>query len=177
VEHLIELGHRRIGFLGGRSDLESARFRELGYRRALTEAGIEVDPELVRIGSYEESASQQPATELLTLADRPTAVFAANDLSALSTMDVAFTLGLRVPDDVSVIGFDNIPESALTTPTLTTIEQPIQLMGQRAITMLIELLRGGSLESLHVTLPTRLVDRQSTGAAPQAAVLPAVQPI
>jgi LacI family transcriptional regulator, galactose operon repressor len=165
VEHLIGLGHRRIGFLGGRSDLESARFRELGYRRALSEAGIEVDPDLVRLGLYEKSASQQPATEMLTMPDRATAIFAANDLSALATMEVALDLGLRVPEDVSVIGFDNIPESALTTPALTTIEQPIQLMGQRAIAMLIDLLRGVPVRTTHVTLPTRLVVRQTTGPA------------
>jgi LacI family transcriptional regulator len=161
TEHLIELGHVRIGFLAGRPDLESARLRELGYRQALVEAGIEFDPELVRVGAYEESASEQPARELLTLADPPTAVFAANDLSAVTTMDVALTLGLDVPADLSVIGFDNVPESARTRPALTTIDQPIQLMGERAIEMLVELMRGGMLENTHVTLPTRLVARQS----------------
>ena len=113
IEHLIGLGHRRIGFLAGRRDLESARLRELGYQRALSEAGIEFDPGLVRVGSYEEGASLQAARELLGSPDRPTAVFAANDLSAITTIDVALTLGLSVPDELSVIGFDNIPESAL----------------------------------------------------------------
>jgi LacI family transcriptional regulator len=94
VEHLIGLGHRRIGFLAGRSDLESARLRELGYQRGLSEAGIERQPELTRVGSYEEGASQRAARELLTMPDRPTAVFAANDLSAITTVDVALTLGL-----------------------------------------------------------------------------------
>jgi LacI family transcriptional regulator len=164
TEHLIGLGHRRIGFLAGRADLESARLRRLGYQRALSEAGIEFDPGLVRVGSYEEGASAQAARELLAVSDRPTAVFAANDLSAITTIDVALTLGLNVPADLSVIGFDNIPEGALMTPALTTIEQPIQLMGQRAIAMLVEMLRGGSLALTHVTLPTRLVVRQSCSA-------------
>jgi LacI family transcriptional regulator len=164
VEHLIDLGHRRIGFIAGRSDLESARLRELGYRRALSEAGIAFDPVLVGVGDYDESMSQQAARELLGRADRPTAIFAANDLSAITTVDVALTMGINVPDDLSVIGFDNIPESALMTPALTTIEQPMQLMGQRAIAMLVELLRGGSLGLTHVTLPTRLVVRQSCAA-------------
>jgi LacI family transcriptional regulator len=167
VEYLIGLGHRRIGFLAGRSDLESARLRELGYQRALSEAGIELQPGLTRVGNYEEGASQQAARELLSLPDRPTAIFAANDLSAIMTIRHALALGLRVPGDLSVIGFDNIPESALMTPALTTIEQPIQLMGQRAIAMLVELLRGGTLALTHVTLPTRVVVRQSC-AAPQA---------
>ncbi len=166
TEHLIGLGHRRIAFLAGRPDLESARLRELGFRRAMQEAGVEVDPELVRVGSYDELAAAGPARELLTLPERPTAVFAANDVSAIATMDVALTLGLGVPDDLSVIGFDNIPESAMTTPGLTTIDQPMQLMGQRAITMLVELMSGGELDRTHVTLPTRLVARRSTAAPP-----------
>jgi LacI family transcriptional regulator len=168
TEHLIGLGHRRIGFLAGRRDLESARLRELGYQRALSEAGLEFDPGLVRVGSYDEGASQQAARELLALANRPSAIFAANDLSAITTIDVALTLGLSVPEDLSVIGFDNIPEGALMTPALTTIEQPIQLMGQRAIAMLIELLRGQALALTHVTLPTRLVVRQSCAAPSDA---------
>lgn len=163
TEHLIGLGHRRIGFLAGRPDLESARLRELGYRQALREAGIPFDPDLLRVGAYEESASEQPARELLTMADRPTAVFAANDTSATTTMDVALTLGLVVPDDLSVIGFDNIPESVRTQPALTTIDQPIQLMGERAIELLVELMRAEVPASTHVTLPTSLVVRQSCG--------------
>jgi LacI family transcriptional regulator len=170
TEHLIGLGHRRIGFLAGRSDLESARLRELGYQRALREGGLEFDPGLVRVGSYDEGASRQAARDLLGPADRPSAIFAANDLSAITTVDVALTLGLSVPEDLSVIGFDNIPEGALMTPALTTIEQPIQLMGQRAIAMLIELLRGQDLALMRVTLPTRLVVRQSCAAPSDAGV-------
>ena len=92
TRHLVELGHRRIGFLAGRPDLESARQREQGYRDALAEAGIPVDPELIRVGDYELEMSEVPARQLLTLADRPTAVFAANDLSAIQTMHVARSL-------------------------------------------------------------------------------------
>ena len=114
TEYLIGLGHRRIGFLAGRPDLESARLREQGYREALAAAGIDADPDLVRVGGYELETSLEPARQLLELADPPTAIFAANDLSAIQTMNVAHSLGLSVPDDVSVIGFDNIPESALT---------------------------------------------------------------
>jgi LacI family transcriptional regulator len=170
TEHLIGLGHRRIGFLAGRSDLESARLRELGYRRALREAGLEFDQGLVRVGSYDEGASREAARGLLGPAGRPSAIFAANDLSAITTVDVARTLGLSVPEDLSVIGFDNIPEGALMTPALTTIEQPIQLMGQRAIAMLIELLRGQALALTRVTLPTRLVVRQSCAAPAERVV-------
>ena len=167
TRHLLQLGHRRIGFLAGRPDLESARQREQGYRRALADAGIAVDPNLIRVGDYELEMSQEPARQLLTLDDRPTAVFAANDLSAMQTMHVARTLGLDVPGDVSVVGFDNIPESALIEPPLTTIDQSIQEMGRRAVELLIDVIEGATGPVRQVTLPTRLVVRQSTGAPPR----------
>jgi LacI family transcriptional regulator len=163
--HLIELGHRRIGFLAGRPDLESARKREQGYRDALAAAGIPLDPELIRVGDYDLEMSEAPARQLLSLADRPTAIFAANDLSAIQTMHVARSLGLSIPGDVSVIGFDNIPESALTAPPLTTIDQSIQEMGRRAVELLIDLIEGNAEPPGQVTLPTRLVVRQSCGPA------------
>lgn len=167
TEHLIGLGHRRIGFLGRPPrDLESARQREEGYRRALTAAGIAVDPELIRVSDYEEDARRDAARELLLLPDRPTAIFAANDLSAIATMDIALTLGMRVPADLSVVGFDNVPESALTRPPLTTVEQPIQMMGQQAIKMLLELLAGREPAEPHVRLPTRLLVRDTCAPPP-----------
>jgi LacI family transcriptional regulator, galactose operon repressor len=167
TRHLLELGHRRIGFLAGRPDLESARQREQGYCRALSDAGLPVDPNLIRVGDYELEMSQEPARQLLTLDDRPTAVFAANDLSAMQTMHVARTLGLAIPGDVSVVGFDNIPESALIEPPLTTIDQSIQEMGRRAVELLIAVIEGETGLTQQVTLPTRLVVRQSTGVPPR----------
>lgn len=167
VEHLIGLGHRRIGFLAGRPDLESARRREAGYRAALVAAGLEVDEALIQAGAFTEEAAVEPARRLLTMVDRPTAVFASNDLSAKQVIAQALELGLRVPDDVSVIGFDNIPESALTDPPLTTIDQSIQAMGVAAVSMLIDLIEHpDQLASApaHVTLPTELVVRRSTAA-------------
>jgi LacI family transcriptional regulator len=164
TEHLLRLGHRRIGFLAGRPDLESSRLREEGYRAALASAGIAVDPELVRVAGYRRETAHSPAHELLTLDQPPTAIFAANDQSALGTLDVARDLGLSVPDDLSLIGFDNIPESAMTTPPLTTINQPIQRMGSEAITLLIRLMNGDADPDTHLTLPTELVERGSCRA-------------
>jgi LacI family transcriptional regulator, galactose operon repressor len=161
MEYLIGLGHRRIGFLAGRPDLESAQRREQGYHDALATTGIEFDPNLVRVGGYELETSREPARELLELADPPTAIFAANDLSAIQTMNVARSLGLLVPEEVSVIGFDNIPESALTDPPLTTIDQSIQTMGEEAVRLLVDLLNGVTGRPHQVTLPTKLVERQS----------------
>lgn len=166
TEHLLALGHRRIGFLGGRADLESARLREEGYRAALRSAGIAVDESLVRVGGYRPETADQPAHELLTMPDRPTAIFAANDLSAIRTMEVARELGMGVPDDVSVIGFDNVPESATTTPPLTTINQPIRRMGEEALRLLVGLMSDSDAvgRATHVTLPTELVERSSCRA-------------
>jgi LacI family transcriptional regulator len=163
TNYLLALGHRRIGFLGGRTDLESARLREAGYRHAMAAAGVTVDDALVRIGGYKAETAMQPARELLTQENRPTAVFAANDLSAIGTIEVAQSLGLRVPDDLSVIGFDNVPESALTTPPLTTINQPLQRMGAEALSLLVDLIDGVE-RSTHVRLPTELLERASCRA-------------
>lgn len=162
TEHLLALGHRRIAFVGGRADLESSRLREVGFHQALAAAGIPVDPALVRAGDYRKGPTREPVRELLALPDPPTAIFAANDLSAIATLEVAAELGRSVPGDLSVIGFDDIPESALTAPPLTTVHQPIQQMGAAAITLLISLMDGTPVDRTHVRLPTSLVQRGST---------------
>jgi len=168
TEHLIALGHRRIAFLAGRPDLESARRREAGYRAALQAAGIAFDPDLVRVGGFTEETAEAPARELLTIADRPTAVFAANDLSAIQTMRTASELDIKMPDDLSVGGFDNIPESALTEPPLTTVDQSIQALGYQAVRTLLEMIehpeRHRGTDPIHITLPTKLVIRRSSAA-------------
>jgi len=160
TNYLLGLGHRRIGFLGGRADLESARLREAGFRTAMAEAGVGVDESLVRVGGYRTETAEKPARELLSGTDRPTAVFASNDLSAIATVTAARGLGLTVPDDLSVIGFDNVPESAMASPPLTTIKQPLQQMGAEALTLLIDLIAGVERD-IHVRLPTELVVRAS----------------
>ena len=160
TEYLLELGHRRIGFLAGRPDLESARLRERGYRTALKKAGIKIDSSLIRIGGYQVDTAEEAARQMLEPDDRPTAIFAANDVSALATISVAGSLGLAVPEDLSVIGFDNVPESALSEPPLTTIEQPIQQMGFDATQILIRLIAEQPVPE-HTMLPTRLVVRGS----------------
>jgi LacI family transcriptional regulator len=162
TEHLLDLGHRRIGMLTGRPDLQSAQLREQGYRAAIQHAGLPLEPDLIKVGAYDPEIAVDAARELLTGPTRPSAIFAANDLSAIATIDVARQLGLRVPEDLSVVGFDNVPESVLCTPPLTTVDQPIRLMGQRAVEMLVQLIRGEDVPATHVTLATRLVVRQST---------------
>jgi LacI family transcriptional regulator len=164
TEYLIGLGHRRIGFLAGRSDLESARLRERGYRSALKAAGIALESGLVRVGGYQPDSAEEAARLMLQGDDRPTAIFAANDVSAIAAMEAARTLGLAVPRDLSVIGFDNVPESALCDPPLTTIEQPIQQMGFEAVELLIGLIEQRPDLDTHRMLPTQLVVRGSCTA-------------
>jgi LacI family transcriptional regulator len=164
VGHLLDLGHRRIAMISGRPDLQSAQMREDGYRAMLTDAGVAIDEDLVQLGAFDPDVAKAAAQRLLTMPDRPTAVFAANDLSAITAMEVATELGLRVPDDLSVVGFDNIPESALAIPPLTTVEQPIRQMGQRAMELLVQLIREEPVQANHIRLTTRLVERYSTHA-------------
>ncbi len=164
TEHLLGLGHRRIAMLTGRPDLQSAQLREQGYREALSAAGVPADENLILVGDYDPQVSIERARHLLRAPDPPTAVFAANDMSAIATIEAATELGLRVPADLSVVGFDNIPESALCTPPLTTINQPIRRMGEQSIQLLLRLMRGDHVEATHLTLATDLVVRQSTQA-------------
>jgi LacI family transcriptional regulator len=162
--HLLGLGHRRIGMLSGRPDLESSRLREQGYRQAMAAAGLPVSEDLVLVGGYDAQASAECTRTLLTSADPPTAIFAANDVSAIAAIQAAVGLGLRVPADLSVVGFDNIPESALCSPPLTTVNQPIRKMGERSIQLLLQLMRGDHVEHTHITLQTDLVVRRSARA-------------
>ena len=162
--HLLGLGHRRIAMLSGRPDLESSRLREQGYRQAMAAAGVPVSEDLVLVGGYDAQASAECTRTLLTSAEPPTAIFAANDVSAIAAIQAAVGLGLRVPADLSVVGFDNIPESALCAPPLTTVNQPIRQMGERSIQLLLRLMRGDHVEDTHITLQTDLVVRQSARA-------------
>lgn len=166
TEHLISLGHRRIGHIKGRSDLKSAHLRESGYRQALQDAGISYDPQLVHDGDYQRDLAAIAATDLLTLPQPPTAIFAANDLSALSAIETAKSLGLNVPNDLSVIGFDDIPEAAQSMPTLSTVRQPMHEMGATAVTLLLSMLAGEEVTQ-PAQMPASLIPRESTATAPQ----------
>jgi LacI family transcriptional regulator len=167
TRYLIELGHSRIGFIAGRPDLRSSIARDAGYRRALTDAGIAIDPRLVGSGSYRQGAVRLAAVEMLGQADRPTAIFAANDISAIEIVKVAAELGLDIPRDLSVIGFDDVPEASKASPALSTVRQPMQTLGAEAVRLLLSLMQGETPAKTHVTLPTRLIPRATT--APPAA--------
>lgn len=168
MEYLTGLGHRRIGFIGGRLDTLSATRRFIGYRDGLELAGISFDPDLVRDGGYTREGGQSAARQLLNLPARPTAIFAANDSSAFGVMDVAEELGLRVPEDLSVVGFDNIPEAAQVSPRLTTVDQQVRKMGMLAVELLLCMLRGKEPAEKFVKVPTSLVVRDSCQAPSSA---------
>ncbi|SDT28711.1 transcriptional regulator, LacI family [Friedmanniella luteola] len=165
VDHLLGLGHRRIAFISGWPGLESTRLRQEGFRSSLEAAGVTPDPALVVEGDATQERAHTLARALLRLDDPPTAVFAGNDMAALGVLAAARELGVAVPAQLSVVGFDNVPEAVMASPALTTVEQPMQAMGEQALRMLLELLGGGTPAS-RVVLDTRLVVRHSTAPPP-----------
>ena len=164
VEYLISLGHRRIGFISGRSELQSAVRRLQGYKDGLARAGIPPDPDLIQAGDYSSKTGFACAQRLLNLSDPPTAIFASNDQSATGAIKAVLEAGLHVPDDISVVGFDNVPEVAYAHPRLTTVDQSIDKMGYIATEMLISLIEGDALESDLYKVPTQLIVRDSCRA-------------
>ncbi len=167
TRHLLDLGHRRIGIVTGPfsepTAVSSAVGRLAGYRDALLDAGIVYDPDLVYEGDFLYESGRNGVQRLLALAHPPTAIFACSDETAFGVMAGARLHGLDVPGDLSVIGFDDIPEAAYRNPALTTIRQPLREMGRLAARMLIEHLEGKEGEPLtRIELPTNLVIRATT---------------
>ncbi|GIH24875.1 transcriptional regulator [Acrocarpospora phusangensis] len=165
--HLIELGHRRIGVIGGPQEWLASDSRIVGHAAALATAGLLPSPELlVRNVEPVTDWGYDSALRLLDLPDPPTAIVAFNDKSAVGALRAAHERGLRVPEDLSITGFDDVYLSLSTLPMLTTVRQPLEEMGRMAVTLLMRLLDGHTIESLHVELATHLIVRDSTGPAP-----------
>ncbi len=162
--HLIELGHRRIAYIGDRFGLHSDTERCDGYRQSLQNAGIAYDPGLLAYGDGASESGLQAMGQLLSLADPPTAIFCYNDMQAFGALRAARERGLKVPQDLSIAGFDDLFFSSYTDPPLTTIRQPKQEMGRDAAEILLELLAGHAPRS--IVKQGELVVRQST--APRA---------
>jgi DNA-binding LacI/PurR family transcriptional regulator len=161
TRHLIRLGHQRIAYLGDQFGHQSDTERFAGYRRALEEAGIEFLPELVSHGDGKPGGGQQAMVRLLSLTRRPTAVFCYNDMSALGAMWQIRACGLRIPDDLSVAGFDDLFISQFLNPPLTTVRQPMQQMGRMAMETLLHIFEGaGHTHNLRVE--GQLIVRGST---------------
>jgi LacI family transcriptional regulator len=162
TDHLISLGHRRIGLVAGPRQVLCARARLDGYRAALEAAGIGVDPDLIAQGDFYHESGFTAGGRLLDRADPPTAVFAASDQMALGVYEAARRHGLRVPADLSVIGFDDLPEAQWSSPPLTTVRQPLAEMGGLAARTLLRLARGETVQVPRVELATELIVRDST---------------
>jgi len=164
MTYLFELGHRRIGFIGGRPDLQSAIRRLQGYKDSLCQANIPLDPDLIQIGDFSREAGYHCAQQLVALPTPPTAIFAANDISAIGAIDAITEAGLKVPEDISVIGFDNIEEASFVNGGLTTVDQFIKDMGRVAVEMLVDLIQNKPLENQLHRMPTKLIVRNTCRA-------------
>jgi len=162
TRHLLDLGHRRIAVITGPADVLCSRARVDGYRSALEEAGVELDQSLIRYGDFYVGGGYDHGRDLLGRPDRPTAIFAGSDYTALGVMRAARELGLSVPRDLSVVGYDNLPVAEWTAPMLTTIDQPLAEMAASATKMVIALAGGEAPASLRIDLATELVVREST---------------
>ncbi|WP_187363009.1 LacI family DNA-binding transcriptional regulator [Massilia aquatica] len=160
VRHLVELGHRRIAFVTGPSHHRDADERLVGYKRALAESDLEYDEKLVVGGDFHESGGLLAVYHLFETNQQFTAVFAANDLSAYGVRLCLYRKGIRVPDDISLVGFDDLPGSSYTTPPLTTIRQPLYDMGRIATNALLALINGEPV--MAQIPPLELVVRETT---------------
>lgn len=173
MNYLTSLGHRRIGYITGRMELASSNQRMLGYKDGLAAAGIPCNDALIEIGDYTTETAAHCARKLLTLSDRPTAIFSSNDMAAMGVYQVAREMGLKIPGDLSVVGFDNLGFSALMTPALTTVDQFVEDTGTVAIEMVVKLVNGEALPEYFSSpmnfirdgnlfkIPTQLVIRDS----------------
>jgi DNA-binding LacI/PurR family transcriptional regulator len=167
TDHLIQLGHRRIAYVTGAANHSDDLERQAGYRQALREAGIAHDPGLVVPGTGRAGAGQRALEVLHKLPDPPSAVFCYNDMTAIGVLRAARRLGLLVPGDLSVVGFDDIPFAALVNPALTTVSQPKATMGREAMQMALDLMAGEQeppREVSSIVVQGELVIRESSGA-------------
>ncbi|MBT1003358.1 substrate-binding domain-containing protein [Paenarthrobacter sp. DKR-5] len=167
TEHLLELGHRRIAYLGGPAAAECSQARQHGYMAALMARGIPVNPEYILPGSFRSEHGVRGLKALLELKERPTAIFAANDSIALGVLGEARRQGVRIPEELSLVGFDSTYQAEEAVPALTSVAQPLREMGRAALRSVLRELRGEVLDSHRVELATQLVVREST--APPAA--------
>lgn len=162
VKHLIGLGHNRIGMITCRNNFVSTIHRETGYKKALEEAGISFDQRLLEYGDYGFKSGLRAAVQLLSLDDRPTAIFAISDIMAVGAARAAKERGFSIPEDVAVVGFDNISFSSMYDPAITTISQPKYDLGCIAMQLLLKQISNDAKEPGEIVLEHELVIRSST---------------
>jgi LacI family transcriptional regulator, xylobiose transport system transcriptional regulator len=166
TRHLLQLGHTRIAMVCGPTEWPCCRARLDGYRAAMDAAGVPVDPRLVRISTLYFEGGLRDGRELLALPDPPTAIFTANDLQALGIYEAARQAGVRIPGDLSVVGFDDLAFTQWAGPPITTVRQPLTQMGKAAAELIIAIANGRPPENTRVELATSLIVRQSTAPPP-----------
>ncbi|HEV2132250.1 MAG TPA: LacI family DNA-binding transcriptional regulator [Longimicrobiaceae bacterium] len=167
VEHLIRLGHRRIGFIEGRPQVSTSRERLAGYRQALEDHGIELDPAIVRVGDSRQESGRHLAEELLALPERPTALLVGNGLMALGALEALHRAELKIPDEMAIIGYDDMPWALALNPPLTVVRQPGYELGSRAMELLLQRIRMPERSTTLVVLEPELIVRRSCGAGAQ----------
>ena len=161
---LLSLGHREIAILNGPKGVSTSEDRLAGYRRALTEAGIPINPKREYYGAFNQESGFEMTQKALAEAQKPTALFATNNFIACGVLKALHELELRVPEDIAVVGFDDLPSALVTFPFLTVAAQPAYEMGRRAIEILLKKLDGESSDQYQeVVLPVEIVIRQSSG--------------
>jgi LacI family xylobiose transport system transcriptional regulator len=166
TRHLIELGHTKIAAITGPDDMMCSHARLDGFRSAMGAAGIPIVPEWVRFGNFHTSGGELHGRELLETTDRPTAIFAGSDLQALGVLEAVRGLGLRVPEELSIVGYDDIPLAKWVSPRLTTVRQPLRRMAEEASRLVLRMSKA-PLESVpRMDLATSLIVRESTAPPP-----------
>src|SRR5438552_11879569 len=168
TEHLVELGHRRIGHLAGKLTVSTGVMRRRGYLVALADRGIAADPRLVVESGYTEEGGARAAERLLALPDRPTGIFAVTDMTAVGAFGVARRMGLRIPEDVAIVGYNDIPLATRIVPALTTVHVPIHDFGAVAARLLLEQIETGDAIRRRVIFNPELIVRGSTVAGADA---------
>jgi LacI family transcriptional regulator len=166
TSHLTQLGHRRIGVIAGPREWAASDARVAGHNAALADVGVLPSYDLVMYAHPTVGDGRWLGGQMLDRKDRPTAVVGFNDKIAVGVLQAAAERGLRVPEDLSVTGFDDIELAQATRPMLTTVAQPLQEMGRMAVTLLMRLQEHHKLDALHIDLATKLVVRESTGRVP-----------
>jgi LacI family transcriptional regulator len=169
TQHLVELGHQRIGAITGPPGWIATQERLRGYYAALASSGMLPDPRLVEQANWTPEGGRAATLRLAGLDTPPTAIFAFNDAMAAGAVQAAAALGLRVPADISVVGFDDTIEAQVAVPALTTVRQPLAELGRTAVSLLLRQLENRRLEPLRLELETRLTQRDSTAQAPRYA--------
>jgi LacI family repressor for deo operon, udp, cdd, tsx, nupC, and nupG len=162
VEHLLQLGHRRIGYIGAPKQHVHTKDRFAGYQQALAGYDLKIDETLLAYGDFSSESGNAAATTLLRLAAPPTAIFAISDEMAIGAVGAAKAAGLKVPDQISVMGFDDSPFAVTYDPPLSTVHQPFDSIGRVAMQLMLEILRGNAAVAETVILPTRVLVRSST---------------